>query len=64
MDIYSLVTVGELFHYIWIKDYVRRIARFVGCTVRTVYCILELFEETNDVIERNGRGRNMVLNDE
>jgi transposase len=32
------------------------IARLINCSVQTVYNILELFYETNDVIERQGRG--------
>ncbi|CAF3588473.1 unnamed protein product, partial [Rotaria sp. Silwood2] len=42
-----------------------RIAHIVHCSVRTVYNILELFRETNDVVEREGRGGvNSLTNDE
>ncbi len=41
----------------------RQIARIIRCTIPTVYNIVELFEETNDVTERSGRGRNAMLND-
>jgi len=43
---------------------VREIARIVHCNIQTVYNILQLFEETGDVIERTGRGRGAILNDE
>ncbi|CAF4246766.1 unnamed protein product [Rotaria sordida] len=33
------------------------IAVIVNCSIRTVHNILQLFRETNDVIEREGRGR-------
>ena len=36
------------------------IASFMNCTVRTVFNILRLYHETNDVIEREGRGRNQL----
>jgi hypothetical protein len=43
----------------------RQISRIVYCTIPTVYNILRLFNETNDVIEREGRGGGRVLtNDE
>jgi transposase len=40
-----------------------RIARAINCSVRTVYNILELFDETNDVVERHGRGGGNSLSD-
>jgi transposase len=40
---------------------VRQIARLIPCSIQTVYSILDLFEETNDVVERNGRGRNTLF---
>ncbi|CAF2608415.1 unnamed protein product [Rotaria sp. Silwood2] len=38
------------------------IAHVIHCTSRTVYNILRLFLDTNDVIERNGRDRRDMLN--
>ncbi|CAF1550923.1 unnamed protein product [Adineta ricciae] len=43
---------------------VHEIANLVGCAIRTVYRILELFEETHNITERNGRGRHMALNND
>lgn len=40
-----------------------RIASIVNCTSRTVFNILQLFNETEDVVERQGHGRNL-LNEE
>ncbi len=40
-----------------------RIARIINCSVQTVYNILELFYETNDVVERQGRGGTKTLSD-
>jgi transposase len=40
---------------------VRQIARLIPCSIQTVYSILDLFEETNDVVERNGRGRHTLF---
>ena len=43
----------------------RAISRIVCCSFQTVYNILHLFNETNDVIEREGRGgRNALTTDE
>jgi len=43
----------------------RQISRIVNCSFQTVYNILRLFNETNDVIEREGRGGgNVLTNDE
>ncbi|CAF4563197.1 unnamed protein product, partial [Rotaria sp. Silwood2] len=42
---------------------VHQIARIISCNIRTVYRILELFQETNNVIQRNGRCRQLMLND-
>ncbi len=39
-----------------------QIARIIHCSLQTVYSILQLCQETNDVIERNGRGRFTILN--
>ncbi len=39
------------------------IARVINCSVQTVYNILELFYETNDVVERQGRGGGNSLTD-
>ncbi|CAF4723686.1 unnamed protein product, partial [Rotaria sp. Silwood2] len=36
------------------------IASRINCSIRTVYYILQLFRETNDVIEREGRGRRLL----
>jgi transcriptional antiterminator len=36
------------------------IARYMNCTSRTVRNILQLFVETNDVVERQGRGRTLL----
>jgi hypothetical protein len=33
------------------------IASVIDCSIQTVYNVLQLFYETNDVIEREGRGR-------
>ncbi len=41
---------------------VRQIARLIPCSIQTVYSILDLFEETDDVLERNGRGHNTLFN--
>ncbi|CAF3950590.1 unnamed protein product [Rotaria sp. Silwood1] len=43
---------------------VHEIARRIPCSIQTVYNILQLFQETNDVIERNGRGRLRILNND
>ncbi|CAF3570186.1 unnamed protein product [Rotaria sp. Silwood2] len=43
---------------------VRQIARMIPCSIQTVYNILMLFEETNDVTERTGRGRLHMLNND
>ncbi|CAF5076180.1 unnamed protein product, partial [Rotaria sp. Silwood1] len=40
------------------------VARRIPCSIQTVYNILQLFQETNDVIERNGRGRLRILNND
>ena len=40
------------------------IASIINCTTRTVRNILRLFRETNDVIEREGRGRRLLNNKE
>jgi hypothetical protein len=37
-----------------------RIASTINCSIRTVGNILQLFHETNDVIEREGRGRSSL----
>jgi MarR-like DNA-binding transcriptional regulator SgrR of sgrS sRNA len=37
-----------------------QIAFTINCTTRTVFNILRLFHETNNVIEREGRGRNTL----
>lgn len=43
----------------------REIARRVNCTHQTVHNILQLFDETNDVVERAGRGSsNSLIDDE
>jgi len=34
-----------------------QIASVIDCSIQTVYNVLQLFYETNDVIEREGRGR-------
>ncbi|CAF3971149.1 unnamed protein product [Rotaria sp. Silwood1] len=39
------------------------IAHHIPCHVSTVYNIINLYQETNDVIERDGRDRHMLLND-
>lgn len=39
------------------------IARIINCSVQTVYNILELFYETNDVVERQGCGGANSLTD-
>ncbi|CAF4705093.1 unnamed protein product [Rotaria sp. Silwood2] len=36
------------------------IASRINCSIRTAYYILQLFRETNDVIEREGRGRRLL----
>ncbi|CAF1485702.1 unnamed protein product [Rotaria sordida] len=41
-----------------------RIAAIVNCSIRTVHNILQLFRNTNDVIEREGRGRAPLNNDD
>ena len=41
-----------------------QIARMISCWVQTVFSILRLHRETNDVIERAGRGRLNALNDD
>lgn len=43
---------------------VREIARRIPCSIQTVYTILQLFQETNDVTERDGRGRFRILNND
>ena len=39
-----------------------QIASRIHCTSRTVRNILRLFRETNNVIEREGRGRTLLNN--
>jgi hypothetical protein len=39
-----------------------QIASIINCTRRTVFNILRLFHETNNVIEREGRGRTLLSN--
>jgi len=39
-----------------------QIAIVINCTRRTVFNILRLFRETNDVTEREGRGRTLLNN--
>ena len=41
-----------------------QIASFIHCTSRTVRNILRLFRETNNVIEREGRGRTLLNHSE
>jgi len=43
---------------------VREIARRIPCSIQTVYNILQLFQETNEVTERDGRGRFRILNND
>jgi len=38
------------------------IASFINCTSRTVRNILRLYRETNNVTEREGRGRTLLNN--
>lgn len=40
------------------------IANVIRCSKQTVYNILKLFQETNDVMERRGRGRTSLTLDE
>ena len=37
-----------------------RIATIIHCSVQTVCSILQLFDETDNVIEREGRGRTCI----
>jgi len=39
-----------------------RIASVIGCSRATVFNILRLFHDTNNVIEREGRGRALLNN--
>jgi len=39
-----------------------RIASVIGCSRATVFNILRLFHDTNNVIEREGRGRTLLNN--
>ncbi len=39
-----------------------QIATVINCSRRTVFNILQLFRETNNVIEREGRGRTLLNN--
>jgi hypothetical protein len=36
------------------------IASFMNCSIATVFNILRLYRETNNVTEREGRGRNLL----
>jgi DNA invertase Pin-like site-specific DNA recombinase len=38
------------------------IASIINCSRTTVFNILQLFHETNDVTEREGRGRTLLNN--
>jgi transposase len=40
----------------------RRIARMVNCSFSTLRRIIQLYEETHDVLEREGRGRRRLSN--
>jgi hypothetical protein len=39
-----------------------RIATIINCSIRTVFSVLQLFHETNNVTEREGRGRALLNN--
>jgi predicted transcriptional regulator len=39
-----------------------QIASIINCSRTTVFNILQLFRETNNVIEREGRGRTLLNN--
>ncbi|CAF2434333.1 unnamed protein product [Rotaria sp. Silwood2] len=41
-----------------------QISSVINCTRRTARNILRLFHETNNVIEREGRGRTLLSNDD
>ncbi|CAF2995233.1 unnamed protein product, partial [Rotaria sp. Silwood2] len=63
----SHLSVGDRWRIVSLKFdqglNVHEIARIVNCSVRTVYYILSLYQDTNDIIERSGRGRHNMLND-
>jgi transposase len=64
----SHLSVGQRWRIVSLRidqgESVREIARMMHCCTRSVYSILQLFEETGDVMERTGRGRAAILTGE
>ena len=63
------LTVGERWRVISMRCdqgmSIRRIASIIDCSAQTVCNVLNLFSDTNDVLERSGRGgNNSLTNDE
>ncbi len=65
MNTYEHLSIGERWRIITLHQdnnlSLRQIARIVNCSFSTVRRIIQLYEETHDVLEREGRGRHPLI---